>query len=774
MPLTIIPAAIYLILLLIALRRRTRRNPAELWLVIYNAYSVLLAGIITLADVGVLPGLLAPLQAGSVLLSVVYALSTALMGFLTLAYLKREIAPSWVILVLVWLVAIIASDMSQAAPLTTGLTPAIPVLSLALRNETFLIGWLISAIALFGLSIRAFLDEHLPLYANRILFWVVILPPLLLGDALSAWPGLAPVQIGLLLRAIGAVAATYAVITPRVIDVRELWRWLISRSILTLVTGLLIFGGMWLALYFRSNLLGPLQRAVFAGAIALLVAALIAPVGRLFRWLMRSLISRDVVDPATVVRLYSQRISGLIDLHELANTAIRAVTESLTARRGYLILATTYDDQIMLETVGVDRAAGGKTGVLHIDSPIYHHFIRTGHPLLQYDLDYQKEYIAVSEAERSFFDSLEMDIYAPVVRDENLIGILAVGPKINDDPFSQREIELLAALANQTVAALENARLVTDLRALNERITALNENLRTTNQRLEQLDLVKSDFIAIASHELRTPLTQIQGYSDLLLEMARRNMLDPLQTEEITRSLGKASQRMADVINSMLDVSQIDVENMDLNFVETNLASIIKLAVDPYRDAILQRRLTLMARGLRDLPPIKADYKRLVQAFQNLITNAIKFTPDGGQITITGQVYERAPDGSPLSVRITVADTGIGIDPENQELIFEKFFRVGSTMLHSTGDTKFKGAGPGLGLAIAKGIVEGHGGVIWVESAGYNEAKMPGSAFHVVLPLEPPAVEAQQRIRQMQVGQDTTMVGQRSKAAGEETEEAGE
>ncbi len=768
MSFTIIPAAVYLILLLIVLRRRTGRNPAEFWLVISNAYSVLLAGVSALANAGVLPGLLEPLRAGSPLISIVYALSTALTGFLTLTYLKREIAPSWVILMLVWLIAIVTSDISQAAPLTTGLASAIPALSLELRNEIFLIGWLISAIALFSLSIRAFLDEHLPLYANRILFWVVILPLLLLGDALSAWPDMTPAQIGLILRLMGGMAAVYAVIIPRVIDVRELWRWLVSRSILTLVTGLLIFGGMWLALYFRSDLLGPLQRAIFAGVIALLVAVLIAPVGRLFRWLLRNLISRDVVDPATVVRLYSQRISGLIDLHELANTAIRSVNESLTARRGYLILATTYDDQVILETVGVDRAAGGKTGVLDIDSPIYRHFIRTGQPLLQYDLDYQKEYVSASEAERGFFDSLEMDIYAPVVRDENLIGILAVGPKINDDPFSQREIELLAALANQTVAALENARLVTDLRALNERITALNENLRTTNQRLEQLDLVKSDFIAIASHELRTPLTQIQGYSDLLLEMARRNMLDPVQTEEITRSLGKASQRMADVINSMLDVSQIDVENMDLNFVETNLASIIKLAVDPYRDAILQRRLTLMARGLRDLPPIKADYKRLVQAFQNLITNAIKFTPDGGQITITGQVYERTPVGSPLSVRVTVADTGIGIDPENQELIFEKFFRVGSTMLHSTGDTKFKGAGPGLGLAIAKGIIEGHGGLIWVESAGYNEAKMPGSAFHVVLPLEPPAVEVQERIRQMQVGQDTTMIGQRSRPANEE------
>jgi signal transduction histidine kinase len=200
----------------------------------------------------------------------------------------------------------------------------------------------------------------------------------------------------------------------------------------------------------------------------------------------------------------------------------------------------------------------------------------------------------------------------------------------------------------------------------------------------------------------------------------------------------------------MLDVSQIDVENMDLNFVETSLASIVKLAIEPYGEAIHSRNLTLVARGLRNLPPIYADYKRLVQAFDNLITNAIKFTSDGGKINVTGEIFEKDTDGQPKSVRITIEDTGIGIDPEHQQLIFEKFYRVGSTTLHSTGSTKFKGAGPGLGLPIAKGIIEGHGGRIWVESPGYDDEAFPGSSFHIVLPLRPQAMDARERMIQFQ------------------------
>ena len=122
------------------------------------------------------------------------------------------------------------------------------------------------------------------------------------------------------------------------------------------------------------------------------------------------------------------------------------------------------------------------------------------------------------------------------------------------------------------------------------------------------------------------------------------------------------------------------------------------------------------------------DPERLMQVFRNVLTNAIKFTPDKGTIDVSGRKL-------PGFLEITITDSGIGIDIEDQQIIFEKFGQLGNISLHSSGKTKFKGGGPGLGLPIAKGIIEAHGGAIWVESERFDEVCCPGSTFHVLLPL---------------------------------------
>jgi signal transduction histidine kinase len=140
------------------------------------------------------------------------------------------------------------------------------------------------------------------------------------------------------------------------------------------------------------------------------------------------------------------------------------------------------------------------------------------------------------------------------------------------------------------------------------------------------------------------------------------------------------------------------------------------------------RKLTITIRdfeGSKDW--IYIDPTRITQALRNVIHNAIKYTPDGGKITV---------DGRKLTgfIEVTVADTGIGISTENQKTIFEKFGQLGRVDLHSSGKTKFKGGGPGLGLPIARGILEAHGGSIWVQSDGHDEIKNPGSTFHILIP----------------------------------------
>ena len=124
---------------------------------------------------------------------------------------------------------------------------------------------------------------------------------------------------------------------------------------------------------------------------------------------------------------------------------------------------------------------------------------------------------------------------------------------------------------------------------------------------------------------------------------------------------------------------------------------------------------------------IYGDSERVYQALYNVATNAIKFTPDKGTITINGRLL-------PGFVEIIISDTGIGLSAEHQSVIFEKFSQLGRADLHSSGKTKFKGGGPGLGLPITRGIIEAHGGTIWVESEGYDEVELKGSRFHILLP----------------------------------------
>jgi len=139
----------------------------------------------------------------------------------------------------------------------------------------------------------------------------------------------------------------------------------------------------------------------------------------------------------------------------------------------------------------------------------------------------------------------------------------------------------------------------------------------------------------------------------------------------------------------------------------------------------------------------------LHQVFVNIIGNAIKYTPDSGRIDISGQLLSSQETGSADFAEITVKDTGIGIDPEHHERIFEKFYQIGAVALHSSGKTKFKGGGPGLGLAIAKGVIEAHGGKIWVESQGHDEEHFPGSTFYILLPVKAKRIRGNDRVKEV-------------------------
>ena len=268
--------------------------------------------------------------------------------------------------------------------------------------------------------------------------------------------------------------------------------------------------------------------------------------------------------------------------------------------------------------------------------------------------------------------------------------------------------------------------------SLQERTLDLEQRtveLERANKLLEQMDRTKVSFIHISAHELRTPLTLIQGYTYMLQQMAKKEA----DLEPIARGLSDGFDRMEEVVNSMLDVSKIDSKTLEISPVDSKLSFIVAKAKKLFEEALKERNLELTTDGLDKLPNIKADTELLHKVFYHVIMNAIKYTPDGGKISIKGKTVENTSN-SP-EVEVSVHDTGIGIAKESQEVVFEKFYQTGEVLMHSSGKTKFKGGGPGLGLAIARGIVEAHGGRIWLNSPGHDEKTFPGTTVFVRLPI---------------------------------------
>jgi signal transduction histidine kinase len=293
-----------------------------------------------------------------------------------------------------------------------------------------------------------------------------------------------------------------------------------------------------------------------------------------------------------------------------------------------------------------------------------------------------------------------------------------------------------------------------------ERLEQKVLELEEANRRLQKIDKVKSDFITVAAHELRTPITLVYGYARLLHTRVKSEKISEPTPAVAKAGVGELSERifssvhrLSEVVNDILNIALIESNEMRLQYSKVHIGHIIKTALDELNPIKNDRSLTIKLDALDDLPVITGDAERLQQVFWNILSNAIKYTPDDGLVEVTGWLTSLPPGNAPKFktseqksaqkwVVIKIKDSGIGIDPTEQEEIFDRFYVVGDTTYHSTSKTAFKGGGMGLGLPIARGIVEAHGGRVWVESAGAGQSRNSGSAFYILLPLNPEVPEA--------------------------------
>ncbi|MBN2549224.1 MAG: GAF domain-containing protein [Anaerolineales bacterium] len=676
------------------------------------------------------------------------ALTRAFFG--TKTSLARRVAggflpPGWGWLFgLLWLIAMLVVDLNPFhLPGTLSMDGSGILPRTTLVFALWVIGWAVfmiwATVLIFQAMIRK--TRH---YAS-LSYWALVIILTVVGDGLVFGGS---TTAGCALRLAGSMIAVYVIAMPRLPYFGHLVRRLLSFLIFTSIAVVLYTICLVIAqLILRDS---PGASPLLAGlALAFFLVLIFDPV---MRWIQKMIdwwIFGEDFDPTYLMRQYSQSITNILDLQLLATVAVGTASELMEVDRGFLFLVN--------QEKGADgrnyyflRGAKGMGGAdppmgwLSDDSPLARFFMAEYKPVTQPEIDFAARFRMLPLDERAWLNNLDVEVFVPIHTKKDWIGLLCLGPKISGAVFTDQDLDLLSTIADQTAVALENTRLVEGLVRLNNDFRRAFSALDQANRHLERLDRTKSDFISIASHELRTPLTLISGSSQMLLD-------DPaLQANsyhsQLLSKIHTGTVRLHEIVDSMLDMAKIDMRALELDTQPVRLNELVRSVYNELKKACQERKLTVELIDLKELPAVLGDKDALRKVFYHLVVNAIKYTPDGGRIMIYGQALPAQtagqPDAEPVEsgflqggVEIVVEDTGIGIDPRFQDLIFVKFYQTGELALHSSGKTKFKGGGSGLGLAIARGIVEAHQGKVWVESPGHDEETCPGSKFHVMLPL---------------------------------------
>ena len=396
----------------------------------------------------------------------------------------------------------------------------------------------------------------------------------------------------------------------------------------------------------------------------------------------------------------ARQMSALLDRDELALQVVASLQEITGCYNANLFLQEGDD---LVFAAGRGGYEDGSPPVGYRLSPgegIIGHVAKTGQPVLTPDVEQDPRYVAWKGLPHT-----RSELAVPLKRGDRVLGVMDM-QSVEPDAFDATDLEALGVLADQLAVAVENARLY-------QKVRRQADELQAAVDRLEELDRLKSEFIQNVSHELRSPLALIRGYAEML-DMGELGSLDPAQEKPVTIIARRARMLSALVEDITLilgtETSPPDPEPVSLD-------GLARAAVADFQISAATAELTLETDIASDLPPVRGTPTHLRRVLDNLIENAIKFTPPNGTIS----VHLRELDED--RVLLEVSDTGIGIPPDQRDRIFERFYQV-------NGSTKRRYPGTGLGLALVKEIIETYGGEVSVKSE-----VGAGSTLAIALPV---------------------------------------
>ncbi len=727
-------AVFYVITTLSALNNLRVYKIADYLLTLLLAGSILLTGVLFIREIGWLDGFL-PEVRDHFHLYVLLLLSTLLHN-LTYAVFQEE-SPGWAWLFLT-LGVVGAAIFLDASPFALPDHIIQGSWGAMTRRDVSLLILVLSWIGYVMLSLlyirRAMLVAEKTVIKHRSEYW---------GAGLTLFTGGSILLIasrplfGTLLLLASAVTFDYLVLTYRLPDVRNLL-YRASSAILSGTLVLLIFAlGYLLFDRFFGGL--PWYHPVFNGGLMALFTLLVySSVSSWVQDIIQDLIG-DEFNRQRALREYAKSVSSILDLELLSRVTVEMICDELDVEQGVLFLVDKLDpekdppDWRLRAVKGMGMMAPNLE-FLPAHTPITHVLAEEKRALTQSELEVIPKYQTVPKKLHNWLNALEAEAYVPIHTQDEWIGLFALSMKTTGGSFTDEDLEFLAAVADQTSVALQNARLVENLTSIDNELRRVEATKNAALDKIERIKRSASDFISIKAHELRSPLTVMSGYTSLLSNDVE--LMEEAYYEKLIHGIQGGLERLQEIIDSMLETAQVSPRTLNIATEPISLYMVIDQICRNLQQNVQARKITLSHDGLGEIPNIYGDREALNKVFRYLITYAMTHTPSEGKISITGR---HIPLRSELlkweGAEIVIRDTGIGIDADLQQMVFDDLSQPDFVDVSLQEGEGLEEQQPGEQLPVVRGIIEAHNGRMWVETPQKGEKDLPGSEFHVVLPL---------------------------------------
>lgn len=561
------------------------------------------------------------------------------------------------------------------------------------------LGYVPATLGMYNLVLN-YRETRSPEEKNRILYIVVGAGLSLVGatsDFLFA-NGILFYPFGIMANLYFVALTAVAMLKYQLLELRVVLRSGLTYTLLGIfIVG--VYGLVFVLFNFTFRSQSESARLISVISAAAVVAIALQPVlNQLQQWADRWFF-RERYDHLQALEQFSQDTKDITDLKSISDSLTSLVSRAMLANSSSLLLPAPNSPDFYVASTNELIDAGELT--IREDSPILNWLRDNDGILTRQDLEVVVKFRALTLAEQQAVELLDTELLIPLKSKGILTGVLVVGPKLSEENYSVSDISLLSAVVNQTATAIENARLYGQE---SERLI-----------QLEEMEKLKQTLLLTVAHELKTPLTVIKAGTEMLALQEEISSSGP--SGRLIRSISRGVERLERLVDESLDYARMQDSNLELELQSTDIGELYQETVALLAPIARSKRQTLDLDLPDKMPTLVIDRRRWERVLLNLISNANRYTGPEGNISVSVDL-----ESDYLVTK--VADSGQGIPQEDLDRVFNVYYR------NSAADGRGAGKSSGIGLAIAKYLVELHGGKIWVQSS-LGE----GSTFYFSLPL---------------------------------------